>query len=75
MKPWIAALFSFTVTVLLQTPVNQKIVALSLQCRSPADCGSAEGDGCAQSQFAPRQAQLQALNNEVEALRKQLNVA
>jgi outer membrane protein len=79
MKRWIAALFLLAVSkpaMVAQAPpsqpLTQNIVTVSF---NPAVLQTTEAQrdlGALQAKFAPRQAQLQTLNDEVEALRKQI---
>jgi outer membrane protein len=75
MKRYAAALFLFTVTgtVLAQAPVSQKIVTLSFNAAVLQTAEAQTQMGALKARFAPRQAQLQTQNDEVEALRKQLS--
>src|SRR5271163_3446173 len=73
MKRYTAALFLFTVTVLAQAPASQKIVTLSFNAAVLQTAEAQKQMGALKARFAPRQAQLQTLNDEVEALRKQLS--
>ncbi len=70
-----AALFLFAVTTLAQAqaPVSQKIVTLSFNAAVLQTAEAQKEMGALKAKFAPRQAQLQTLNDEVEALRKQLS--
>jgi outer membrane protein len=75
MKRYTAALFLFVVTVLAQAevPVSQKIVAVSFNAAVLQTAEAQKEMGALKARFAPRQAQLQTLNDEVESLRKQLS--
>jgi len=75
MKRWIAVLFLCSVTVLAQAPVSQKIVTVSFNAAVLQTAEAQKEMGALKARFAPRQAQLQTLNDEVEALRKQLSDA
>jgi outer membrane protein len=70
MKKSIVALFLFAVTVLAQ---GQKIVTLSFNVAVLQTAEAQKEMGALKAKFAPRQAQLQTLNDEVEGLRKQLS--
>ncbi len=70
---WLAAISHAQVTS--NPPAGEHIVTLSF---NSAVLGTAEAQrelGALKAKLAPRQAQLQSLNNEVEALRKQLTDA
>jgi outer membrane protein len=73
MKRWIGVLFLFAVTVLAQAPVSQKIVTVSFNAAVLQTAETQKEMGALKAKFAPRQAQLQTLNDEVEALRKQIS--
>jgi outer membrane protein len=73
MKRWSAALFLFAVTVQAQSPVSQKIATVSFNAAVLQTAEAQKEMGALKARFAPRQAQLQTLNEEVEALRKQLS--
>jgi outer membrane protein len=73
MKRCSAALFLCSVTVLAQAPVSQKIVTVSFNAAVLQTAEAQKDMGALKAKFAPRQAQLQTLNDEVEALRKQLS--
>jgi outer membrane protein len=73
MKRYAPALFLFTVTVLAQAPASQKIATLSFNAAVLQTTEAQKEMGALKAKFAPRQAQLQTLNDEVEALRKQLS--
>jgi outer membrane protein len=73
MKRYTAALFLFSVTVLAQAPASQKIVTLSFNAAVLQTAEAQKQMGALKARFTPRQAQLQTLNDEVEALRKQLS--
>lgn len=72
-KRWIASLFLIAVTVRAQAPVSQKIVTVSFNAAVLQTAEAQKEMGALKARFAPRQAQLQTLNDEVEALRKQLS--
>ncbi len=73
MKRLVPALFLFTVTVLAQPPVSQKIAVLSFNAAVLQTAEAQKDLGALKAKFASRQAQLQTLNDEVEASRKQLS--
>ena len=75
MKGCRAALFLFAVTVLAQgqVPAGQKIVTVSFNAAVLQTAEAQKEMGALKARFAPRQAQLQTLNDEVEALRKQIS--
>jgi outer membrane protein len=56
-------------------PVTQNIVTLSFNAAVLQTAEAQKALAGLQSRFAPRQAQLQALNDEVDALRKQISAA
>ena len=58
---------------LAQAPVSQKIVTVSFNAAVLQTAEAQKDMGALKARFAPRQAQLQTLNDEVEALRKQLS--
>ena len=62
-----------------QTPANQtpvpRVVTLSFNTAVLQTAEAQKELGALQSRFAPRQAQLKVLNDEIEALRKQLQAA
>jgi outer membrane protein len=72
MKRWSAALFLFAVTVQAQVPVSQKIATVSFNAAVLQTAEAQKELGALKAKFASRQAQLQTLNDEVEALRKQI---
>lgn len=79
MKRWIAALFLLAVAkpaifAQAQTsrPATQNIVTVSFNAAVLQTTEAQRELSALQAKFAPRQAQLQTLNNEVESLRKQL---
>jgi outer membrane protein len=73
MKRYTPALFLFTVTVLAQAPVSQKIVTVSFNAAVLQTAEAQKELGALKAKFASRQAQLQTLNDDVEALRKQMS--
>lgn len=79
MKRWIAALFLLAVSkpaIAAQAPpsqpLKQNIVTVSFNAAVLQTTEAKKELGALQAKFAPRQAQLQTLNDEVEALRKQI---
>jgi outer membrane protein len=81
MKPWIAVRVLLSVSMLATVseaqvtsnpPAAQHIVTLSFNSAVMQTAEAQRELGALQAKLAPRQAQLQSLNNEVETLRKQL---
>jgi outer membrane protein len=81
MKPSIAVRVSLSVLILATVsqaqvtsnpPAAQHIVTVSFNAAVLQTAEAQRELGALQAKLAPRQAQLQSLNNEVEALRKQL---
>jgi outer membrane protein len=79
MKRWIAALFLLAVpswAIAVQAPpsqpVTENIVTVSFNAAVLQTTEAQKDLAALQAKFAPRQAQLQTLNDEVEALRKQV---
>ena len=79
MKRWIAALLLLAVpawAIAAQAPpsqsITQNIVTVSFNAAVLQTTEAQRELSALQAKFAPRQAQLQTLNNEVESLRKQL---
>jgi outer membrane protein len=79
MKRWIVALFLLAVPACAiaaqappSQPITQNIVTVSFNAAVLQTTEAQKELGALQAKFAPRQAQLKTLNDEVEALRKQV---
>jgi outer membrane protein len=81
MNRWIAVRVLLSVSILATVsqaqvasnqPVTQHIVTLTFNAAVLQTAEAQKGLGALQAKLAPRQARLQSMNNEVEALRKQL---